>query len=150
MVLPPTSKNLLPEALHPLMLDPHSPIADFYPADFSVDGEGKRADWEAVVLLPFVDMARLVEAYQKLEHSLPAEVKACNKTGKMYIFVHVQGHHEPEFCHSTLPELMGSVEIAHSKAEALDPKKPLHPEVQGFAPRITEVSPFAAWLVMPV
>lgn len=139
MVLPPTSKNLLPEVLQPLMLDPNSPIADFYPDNFCVDGEGKRADWEAVVLLPFVDMARLVGAYQQLEDKLPTDVKASSKTGKMYIFVHVQGHHEPAFCQSTLPGIMDNVTMAHSKAEALGPKKPLHPEVLGFTPAITQV-----------
>lgn len=32
-----------------------SPIIDFYPLDFSVDLNGKRQEWEAVVLIPFID-----------------------------------------------------------------------------------------------
>ena len=40
------------------MTDPSSPIADFFPAGFAVDMEGKRADWEAIVLIPFLDVSR--------------------------------------------------------------------------------------------
>ena len=59
MVMPASSKALLPEPFHSLMDDPQSPIADYYPADFEVDGEGKRSDWEVVILLPFIDFERL-------------------------------------------------------------------------------------------
>lgn len=34
-----------------LMKDPHSPVLDFYPTDFRVDQEGKRNDWEGIVLV---------------------------------------------------------------------------------------------------
>ena len=44
------------------MTDANSPIHDFYPTDFSVDLEGKRNDWEGVVLIPFIDEARLLAA----------------------------------------------------------------------------------------
>ena len=37
------------------MTDEHSPILDFYPLDFSIDLNGKRQEWEAVVLIPFID-----------------------------------------------------------------------------------------------
>ena len=32
-----------------------SPIGDFYPVEFEQDLNGKRQDWEAVVLIPFID-----------------------------------------------------------------------------------------------
>ena len=47
--------------LQPLMTDSRSPIVDFYPTDFRVDQEGKRNDWEGIVLVPFIDEARLLQ-----------------------------------------------------------------------------------------
>jgi hypothetical protein len=44
------------------MTDPRSPILDFYPEKFDVDMEGKRAEWEGVVKVPFVSESRLLEA----------------------------------------------------------------------------------------
>ena len=32
-----------------------SPIIDFYPPDFRTDLNGKQQEWEAVVLIPFID-----------------------------------------------------------------------------------------------
>ena len=47
---------------------------------------------------------------------------------------------------------MANVLVAHSKAEALDPKKPLQADVAGFTPKLAPVSPssmprlvFAIW-----
>ena len=39
------------EGAQVLMKDKDSPIRDFYPLDFRVDCEGKRAEWEGVVLV---------------------------------------------------------------------------------------------------
>ncbi len=47
--------------MQPLMKDSRSPIIDFYPTDFRVDQEGKRNDWEGIVLVPFIDEARLLQ-----------------------------------------------------------------------------------------
>jgi 5'-3' exoribonuclease 1 len=54
-VQPPQSAALLPEPFRWLMSAPHSPLAPFFPAELKVDFEGKRNDWEGVVLLPFLD-----------------------------------------------------------------------------------------------
>lgn len=45
-----------------LMLDPTSPIIDFYPRNFASDLNGKKQDWEAVVKIPFIDEKRLLKA----------------------------------------------------------------------------------------
>lgn len=44
------------------MNDPRSPIIDFYPEQFETDLNGKKNDWEAVVLLPFIKEDRLLQA----------------------------------------------------------------------------------------
>ena len=51
------------------MLESSSPIYHFYPLNFSLDSEGKRQDWEAVVVLEFVDEKLLKQA----ESSIPRE-----------------------------------------------------------------------------
>ena len=38
-----------------LMTTDSSPVIDFYPAKFDTDLNGKQQDWEAVVLIPFID-----------------------------------------------------------------------------------------------
>ena len=48
------------------MCDAASPIVDFYPRDFRVDLEGKRNDWEGVVLVPFIEEQRLLTAAQSV------------------------------------------------------------------------------------
>lgn len=54
-VLPAASKELLPEPFRNLMIMEQSPIIEFYPVDFETDLNGKKQDWEAVVLIPFID-----------------------------------------------------------------------------------------------
>ncbi|XP_014661777.1 PREDICTED: 5'-3' exoribonuclease 1-like [Priapulus caudatus] len=54
-VLPPASKKLVPAPLQKLMVDDNSPIIDFYPPEFKSDLNGKKQEWEAVVLIPFIE-----------------------------------------------------------------------------------------------
>jgi 5'-3' exoribonuclease 1 len=49
-----------------LMTDPASPIIDFYPPDFELDLNGKKQDWEAIVLIPFIDQKRLLETMRSI------------------------------------------------------------------------------------
>ena len=37
------------------MVNDSSPVKDYYPIDFDTDLNGKLQDWEAVVLIPFID-----------------------------------------------------------------------------------------------
>lgn len=38
-----------------LMSSENSPIIEYYPHDFKTDLNGKQQEWEAVVLVPFID-----------------------------------------------------------------------------------------------
>ena len=60
--LPPASATLLPAAYQWLMIGDHSPLKDCYPDTFEVDMNGKKSPWEAVVLLPFIDEKKLLQA----------------------------------------------------------------------------------------
>ena len=44
------------------MYDPNSPILDFYPEEFEQDLNGKKQEWEAVVMIPFIEEKRLLQA----------------------------------------------------------------------------------------
>jgi 5'-3' exoribonuclease 2 len=61
-VLPSDSSHAIPKAAMWLMMDPESPILDFYPKDVPVDPNGKAMPWLWVVLLPFIEEDRLLGA----------------------------------------------------------------------------------------
>ncbi|XP_054983109.1 5'-3' exoribonuclease 1 [Sorex araneus] len=78
-VLPAASKSLLPECYQHLMTSEDSPIIEYYPPDFKTDLNGKQQEWEAVVLIPFIDEKRLLEAMETCNHSLKKEERKRNQ-----------------------------------------------------------------------
>jgi 5'-3' exoribonuclease 1 len=68
-VLPPQSADLLPEPLAELMIHPSSPLMSYYPQDFTVDPNGKRQSWEAIVQIPFIDADVLLETVEQVIHA---------------------------------------------------------------------------------
>ncbi|KAL4459931.1 hypothetical protein ABPG74_003457 [Tetrahymena malaccensis] len=85
-VFPPASALSVPECFRPLMIEPTSEIADFYPIDFYVDLIGKKFEWLGEVILPFIEEERLLKAARKYEHLLSPEEKQRNTAGKIQIF----------------------------------------------------------------
>ncbi|KAH8399870.1 hypothetical protein KR215_003675, partial [Drosophila sulfurigaster] len=83
-VMPAASSALLPPAYHHLMLNENSPLAEFYPKEFESDLNGKKNEWEAVVLIPFIDERRLLHAMQQCESQLTAAERQRNRHGPMY------------------------------------------------------------------
>ena len=61
-VFPSDSSHAIPKEARWLMMDPESPIIDFYPKDVPVDPNGKAMPWLWVVLLPFIEEERLLGA----------------------------------------------------------------------------------------
>ena len=57
------------------MVNEDSPVKDFYPVDFETDLNGKQMEWEAVVLIPFIDEVRLLQAMKPCSIYLNDEVK---------------------------------------------------------------------------
>lgn len=82
-VLPPESAQFLPAPMRELMVNPSSPVSDFYPTDFETDMNGKRNTWEAVVIVPFIDEKRLLTEVDaiNLDKELTEEEKRRNKMG---------------------------------------------------------------------
>ncbi|CCG82598.1 putative Exonuclease Kem1 [Taphrina deformans PYCC 5710] len=87
-VLPERSKKLVPECLQELMVEDNSPIKDFYPNDFPLDMNGKKADWEAVVKIPFIDEQRLLKAMDSKAPRLTADERARNGHGLPVQFIY--------------------------------------------------------------
>lgn len=82
-VLPAGSRTLLPEAYQDLFVSPESEIIHFYPQDFETDLNGKKQEWEALVLIPFIDEKLLLRTMKKCEKDLkPSEVER-NSHGPM-------------------------------------------------------------------
>ncbi|KAK9818370.1 hypothetical protein WJX72_011521 [[Myrmecia] bisecta] len=136
-VLPSASCKLLPQAFEALMKDPQSPIIDFYPPTFRVDMEGKRSDWEGVVLIPFIDQERLLQAAASVAPSrLSAEERERNKLGDILIFSHDPKSDEQWYCASTLPTKFSSVVHCNSRCKREPPPPPLPRNMSGFVPRL--------------
>ena len=80
-VFPAASRQHVPLPFAKLMLDPKSPIIDFYPEDFNIDLNGKKFAWQGVALLPFVDEKRLFKAAEPYLNELTLEENKRNKLG---------------------------------------------------------------------
>ena len=88
-VLPEDSSHAIPKLSRWLMSDPESPIIDFYPKEILCDPNGKAMPWLWVVLLPFIDEQRLLDA---MDQSKWTEYeKLCNARGldDGYVFCHI-------------------------------------------------------------
>ncbi|CAF0857952.1 unnamed protein product [Brachionus calyciflorus] len=86
-VFPAASKKHIPEPWHSLMTDEDSAIIDFYPEDFQIDLNGKKASWQGVALLPFVDEDRLKKTLEMYHDKLSEDEKKRNKRDNDRFFV---------------------------------------------------------------
>uniref|UniRef100_A0A182LV51 5'-3' exoribonuclease n=1 Tax=Anopheles culicifacies TaxID=139723 RepID=A0A182LV51_9DIPT len=86
-VFPAASRSHVPEAFGELMVDPRSPIIDFYPIDFRIDLNGKKFAWQGVALLPFVDEKRLFKATDPKVPLLTEEERLRNENGDAKLFI---------------------------------------------------------------
>ncbi|CAJ1071465.1 '-3' exoribonuclease 1 isoform X1 [Xyrichtys novacula] len=85
-VLPAASMELLPECYKHLMTSESSPIIEYYPLDFKTDLNGKQQEWEAVVLIPFIDERCLLAAMEPCNHNLTKEEKARNRHSECAVY----------------------------------------------------------------
>lgn len=69
-ILPPQSYDLIPEELNKIMF--REDMKKYYPTEIEIDYQGKRKEFEGIIILPFINMKELKEIYEK-------EIKNLNK-----------------------------------------------------------------------
>eukprot|EP00977_Amphora_coffeiformis_P012722 scaffold3224_cov158-Amphora_coffeaeformis.AAC.11 len=86
--LPPASAELVPKPYRWLMMDPGSPILQFYPRTFAVDMNGKRNPWEGVNLLPFIHADLLKKTISEYcpDSKLSSAERQRNAFGNVYAY----------------------------------------------------------------
>jgi len=89
-VLPSDSSHAVPVASRWLMKDDESPIIDFYPTNVICDPNGKAMPWLWVVLLPFIEEDRLLEALTPTKKEWSPREQFCNSRGldDAYLYIH--------------------------------------------------------------
>jgi 5'-3' exonuclease len=85
MVLPQSSKNLVPEPLSQLM-DSRSVLGHYFPDNFEIDITGKRKEWEGVVILPVMNLKAFKDEYDRLEPKLSYSDRKRNIFGKNFLY----------------------------------------------------------------
>uniref|UniRef100_A0A8C9ZFL1 5'-3' exoribonuclease 1 n=1 Tax=Sander lucioperca TaxID=283035 RepID=A0A8C9ZFL1_SANLU len=110
-VLPAASKELLPESYRHLMTSENSPIIEYYPVDFKTDLNGKQQEWEAVVLIPFIDERCLLAAMEPYNLKMTKEEKARNRHTECAVYSYDS---EKDFMYySPLPQLFPDIVHCH-------------------------------------
>ncbi|XP_033993069.1 5'-3' exoribonuclease 1 isoform X2 [Trematomus bernacchii] len=110
-VLPAASMELLPESYRHLMSSENSPIIEYYPVDFKTDLNGKQQEWEAVVLIPFIDERCLLGAMEPYNDKMTKAEKDRNCHTDCAVYSHDS---EVDFpLNSSLPQLFP--DIMHCK-----------------------------------
>ncbi|XP_067851147.1 5'-3' exoribonuclease 1 isoform X3 [Heptranchias perlo] len=116
-VLPAASKELLPNCYQFLMTDEESPIIEYYPPDFKTDLNGKQQEWEAVVLIPFIDEKRLLAAMKPCNGCISEEERQRNRHSECLMF---WCDKEIEFKYpSPWPEKFPDVQQCHARHEKI-------------------------------
>ncbi|XP_057713871.1 5'-3' exoribonuclease 1 [Corythoichthys intestinalis] len=116
-VLPSASMELLPECYRHLMTSEMSPIIEYYPVDFKTDLNGKQQEWEAVVLIPFIDERCLLAAMESCNSKLTKEEKARNHHTECCLYTYDR---DKDFTYlSTIPQHFPNIIHCHAREEKI-------------------------------
>eukprot|EP00127_Corallochytrium_limacisporum_P006960 Clim_evm14s239 gene=Clim_evmTU14s239 len=124
-VLPAASRYLLPPAYQGLMTESTSPIIDYYPAEFATDKNGKKQDWEAVVLIPFINSDRLLSAMMPYNESLNEQEQKRNRHLPSMIYRY-EPQAKPTLFMSPIPQVLGNIQNCKVATEEIHIRSPLH------------------------
>lgn len=118
-VLPKLSKDLLPESYQKLMCDEDSPLIDFYPDDFQTDLNGKQQEWEAIVLIPFINEKLLLKFAAVADQKLSDEERKRNSHGPHLLYTYDANSSGSRS--SFLPDYYPPLPNTYFKVDAIDP-----------------------------
>lgn len=82
MILPESSKDLLPKELNDVSLY----LKPFFPDVIEIDLTGKRKEWEGIVILPVIELKVFEEFYKSREGLLTPIDKKRNIKGKNFVY----------------------------------------------------------------
>ncbi|XP_008211726.2 5'-3' exoribonuclease 1 [Nasonia vitripennis] len=89
-VLPPANSHLLPKPLRFLLTNSNSPIIHFYPNEFEIDLNDKSNDWEAIVLIPFINEKELISAMDSYITTLNPKERHRNTNGLTCVYTYTK------------------------------------------------------------
>ena len=118
--LPPHSASLLPSSYSALITDPESPLAKYYPSVFCQDLNGKRKQYESVVILPIIHEQEILEAITNhhCDDSLTEDEKIRNSAEKDYLFYYDES--ESKWPTPLDSSFFPMIEHCHCKREVVD------------------------------
>jgi len=85
-VLPEKSAKLLPKPISDLMKESSPVLGEFFPSEFEIDMDGKRREWEGIVLLPKINKDLFFSELKKVIPSVDPRDLSRNKVGKIFCY----------------------------------------------------------------
>jgi 5'-3' exoribonuclease 1 len=90
-VLPPKSSSLLPNPINDIIKE----LSEFYPENVKIDMDGKRNDWEGIVILPELNFKKIYKYYKTAILKVDKRELLRNKNSTTFIFSN--GNHAYEY-----------------------------------------------------
>ncbi|KAG5513744.1 hypothetical protein PMAC_000782 [Pneumocystis sp. 'macacae'] len=122
-VLPERSKKLVPKPFADLMVNETSPIRGFYPEDFELDMNDKKASWEAIAKIPFINEELLLSVIKTREPLLTDEEKNRNTFGHNIKYTYDENL---DYIYMPFTDVFPLIPHCHCKAEIYK-----YPEILG-------------------
>lgn len=83
LVLPPHSKDLIPEPLRKI----HTELKNYYPDSVKIDMFDKFVPWQGIVLVPFIDIKKIQHFYNKNKKELNIQHLKRNTKESLILFI---------------------------------------------------------------
>ena len=82
-----SARGVIPKPYFDAIFGSNSAVRQYYPEEFVMDLNGKLWNWEAIALMPHVDVETLQKVLDSKEGQLTAECKQRNKLGHHHLYI---------------------------------------------------------------